>query len=68
MLSAFFGVVAAALGFWGVWIWRHEFVQFLKGMVPISLFMAGILALIIGLASVLTKPHPMLRKKDHEEE
>jgi len=62
MLSTFFGIAAIVLGLWGVSAWTTELLSFLKGMIPISLVFAGIIALIAGL-SRLNTPHPAGAKK-----
>lgn len=51
MLSALLGLLTIAVGFWGLFIWRSEFVLFLKGIVPSSLVFAGLVALIAGLGN-----------------
>ena len=66
MMSFIFGMAAMAFGLWGVWAWQEDFIHFLKGCIPISLFLSGVLAVIIGLISWGKKPHPALGKKDHE--
>lgn len=63
MISFLFGMVSIALGVWGVLVWHGEFITVLKGLLPVSLFFAGIVAVISGLAGSSGKPpvHP----KDH---
>ena len=50
MLSAFFGVLAVLAGLWGIQTWFGDLVHFLKGIIPISLFFSGLIAIIAGLA------------------
>lgn len=52
MMSVLLGLVATALGFCGAWVWRVEFVDVLKGLLPVSLFFAGLFAVIAGLSSL----------------
>jgi hypothetical protein len=66
MLSSFFGALVASLGLWCGWIWRHDFVQFLKGCVAVSLFLSGVITIIIGLSTRRESPRTTLHKKDHE--
>ncbi len=62
MLSFLFGLVAVLCGIWGMRVWNVELISFLRGMLPVSLFFVGILAIIIGFASFSTKP-PSSHKK-----
>jgi hypothetical protein len=52
MLSTLFGIVSMTAGLWGMWIWRHEFVFFLKGFLPVSFVFAGLVAIIVGISSL----------------
>jgi hypothetical protein len=63
MVSAVFGVILSALGLWGVFRWSAELVQFLKGMFPISLVFAGVIAIVAGISSFSTKTPPGAKKK-----
>jgi hypothetical protein len=51
MISFIFGLLAMVLGAWGALVWRAELLMFLKGFLPISLFLSGVLAVIVGIAS-----------------
>ncbi len=55
MISLLFGLASAALGLSGLWIWRAEFLQFLKGVLPVSLLFAGVVAVLAGLSGVIAK-------------
>jgi len=50
MMSAFLGLGAILLGGWGVWMWRLQFFHFLQGFIPVSMVLAGLVALVIGLS------------------
>ena len=63
MLSALFGLAAILLGLWGMWIWGIDLIHFLKGMIPISLFFAGLIAVIAGLSNLSPKNPPPGSKK-----
>jgi len=56
MLSFLFGLIAVLLGALGMRMWNAEWVSFLKGMIPMSLFFAGLIAIIAGFASLTSKP------------
>jgi hypothetical protein len=62
MISTIFGLASVALGFWGICAWSSEFLIVLKGLVPVSLFFAGIVAVIVGLSRLSAPPPP---PKDH---
>ena len=63
MLSAIFGLGAVVLGLWGMWTWGTDLVHFIKGMLPISLCFAGIIAIIAGLSNLSPKNPPPGPKK-----
>ncbi len=50
MASVAAGLLAMILGLVGLWVWRWDFARFLKGMIPLSLFLAGLIAIIAGLS------------------
>ena len=64
MLSILFGCVAILLGAWGMWWWRADLAAFFRGWVPISLFFAGIIAIIAGTAP---KAPPSIPKKRNDD-
>ncbi|MBF0280465.1 MAG: hypothetical protein HQM13_21895 [SAR324 cluster bacterium] len=49
MPSIIVGVVACALGFWGLSIWLWSVAEFLRGAVPIALILFGLVAIGGGL-------------------
>jgi hypothetical protein len=63
MLSAIFGLGAVVLGLWGMYTWGLDLIHFLKGMIPISMFFAGIIAIIAGFSSLSSKRPPSGSKK-----
>ena len=56
MISMLFGIVAAACGLWGIFTWWNELLLLLKGLLPISLFFSGIVALIVGVSRLNAPP------------
>ncbi len=42
------GAIAAALGLLGLGFWFGEFLQILKGIIPVMLLLAGCLAIYLG--------------------
>lgn len=65
MLATTVGIAFVILGLWGMIHWGQELVFILKGLLPISLFLGGIVAAIVGIASL--KPSEELQKlaEDH---
>lgn len=64
MLATVVGIAFVVMGLWGMFQWRHEFVFVLKGFLPVSLFLGGIVAAIVGIASL--KPSAELKKLAEE--
>jgi len=62
MLSFMFGLIAVLMGGWGMMMWSDSLMGFLKGMLPLSLCLAGFIAMIMGIASLNSKP-PQGNKK-----
>ncbi len=52
MISVLFGLASLGAGLWGLYVWRMEFVAFLKGFLPICLVFAGAVAVIMGSAGM----------------
>lgn len=68
-MSFLFGLAACAFGLWGVWVWRGDFLLLLRGFLPISLFLSGALAIVIGLSSWRAKSPPSISgQKDHDKD
>ncbi len=49
MASIIFGLIALALGLWGVSAWWWSIVEILRGIVPIMLILLGLVALGAGV-------------------
>jgi len=60
------GIVAGILGIIGLTFWWKDFLEILKGMVPIMLLLGGVLAIAIGVDNVRTNRR--LQKEREEEE
>jgi len=52
MMSAFFGFLFAVAGLWGLWRYSDELLAVLKGLLPLSFFLGGLIAVVIGLTSL----------------
>ncbi len=57
------GLIAVLLGLWGMFHWAGEFLIIIKGLIPVSLVFAGIVALIVGLSAKSSSPSD---KQGHE--
>jgi hypothetical protein len=60
MLATMVGLAFMAVGLWGMFHWWQELTVVLKGLIPISLFLGGGVAAVVGLASL--KPSAELQK------
>ncbi len=52
MPSVIFGLLALALGLWGMTAWWWSVTEFLRGAVPVALIVLGLVALAAGVQSV----------------
>ena len=43
------GIIAAVLGIWGIVGWWDNFGDFLRGSLPLALFIGGLIAINTGL-------------------
>jgi len=50
MLAAAMGLLCILAGLWGMWCWRADLLFLMKGLVPVSLVFAGIVAMVAGLS------------------
>ncbi|MBF0381850.1 MAG: hypothetical protein HQL69_12580 [Magnetococcales bacterium] len=57
MANIIFGLVALALGLWGVSVWWWSIVEILRGIVPIALILLGLVALGAGVTKMRDKEH-----------
>ncbi|MBF0447320.1 MAG: hypothetical protein HQL67_03880 [Magnetococcales bacterium] len=49
MANIIFGLVSLALGLWGVSVWWWSIVELLRGLVPLSLILLGLVAIGAGV-------------------
>ncbi|MBF0348870.1 MAG: hypothetical protein HQL81_14480 [Magnetococcales bacterium] len=49
MANIIFGLIALALGLWGLSVWWWSVVELLRGIVPLFLIMLGFIALGAGI-------------------
>ena len=54
MPSVIFGLLALALGLWGLTAWWWSVTEFLRGAVPVALIGLGLVALAAGVQAVRT--------------
>ena len=52
MTAVLVGLVFFVFGLWGMIHWFSEFMLFMKGMIPISLFVGGVVAIIAGFSGL----------------
>lgn len=52
MLATLVGLIFVAGGLWGMVHWRQELLLVLKGLLPLCAFFGGVVALIVGIASM----------------
>ncbi|HIJ84200.1 MAG: hypothetical protein HW380_1216 [Magnetococcales bacterium] len=52
MANIIFGLVALALGLWGLSVWWWSVVEMLRGVVPLLLVILGFIALGAGITRV----------------
>ncbi len=52
MIATLVGLVFIVLGCWGILAWFHDFIVVVRGFVPISLVLGGIVAVASGLGSI----------------
>ncbi len=72
MWSIIGGIVAAVLGVWGLIAWWPDFLQVLRGAIPILAVLGGVVAIIAGASSVKeareAKKAEMAEKAEKKEE
>ncbi|MFN3077343.1 MAG: magnetosome protein MamI [Alphaproteobacteria bacterium] len=49
------GLLALALGLWGMSVWWWSVVDLLRGVMPIVLIVVGVLALAVGVTAAKTE-------------
>ena len=63
MPSIIVGLLAFAMGLWGLSVWWYSVEELLRGLVPLLLLLFGMVALIAGVSRVATAP-----KDDRDDE
>jgi len=63
MASILIGLAVAIISFLGVLRWRAELVIVLKGFLPISVCIVGILAIVIGVSAMIPRDNEKLELK-----
>lgn len=58
MPSIIFGLIAMALGLWGLSAWWYSAVEALRGLMPLVLILVGLVALGAGITSVRLPGRP----------
>lgn len=51
-MAIFVGLIFIALGLWGLSHWLPDFLVVIKGLGPLVLLTSGVLAVVVGLASL----------------
>ena len=57
MTSVLFGLAFILFGVWGMNAWFGDLLLVLRGLAPLSLFLGGVVALIVGLSSFRPAPN-----------
>ena len=60
------GVIAVVIGLISLFVWRMEFLDILKGSLPIFLFLGGALAIYVGFDEMQDKIREEKRRRDEE--
>lgn len=55
MLTVLMGSIAALIGVIGVVACWSDFLSFLRGILPVSLFFSGLIAIIAGISRLASK-------------
>lgn len=51
MTAVLFGIAFVLFGLWGMNHWFSDLLLILRGLAPFSLFLGGVVALVVGLSS-----------------
>jgi threonine/homoserine/homoserine lactone efflux protein len=62
------GIVAVILGVVGLIAWWADFLEVLKGIIPIVLVLGGALAIYLGIEEIKTAPPSPTKEEDKKEE
>ncbi len=60
------GVIAAVVGLISLFVWRMEFLDILKGSLPIFLFLGGALAIYVGFDEMQDKMREEKQRQNEE--
>jgi hypothetical protein len=52
MIAVLVGLVFVVLGIWGVAHWFADFLTMVRGLVPVSLALGGIVSMVVGFSSL----------------
>ena len=52
MTAIFVGIIFIVVGAWGLIHWFGDFLAFVRGMVPVSFFLGGLMAFVAGVATL----------------
>jgi len=55
MASIIAGLLTAVVSGYFLVIWKTELAVFLKGILPVSFFLAGLIAIVAGISSLVSK-------------
>lgn len=55
MTAIFVGLSFVVVGIWGMMRWFPDFLIFARGLLPFSLFLGGVMALIAGVSSLQSR-------------
>jgi hypothetical protein len=61
MIASLIGIFFIGLGLWGLIHWFREFLILICGLLPVSLLVGGVVAVVSGISSSRTR-----RRGDHE--
>ena len=68
MLAVILGLVFVIAGGFGVFVWRADFINVLKGLLPFLFFMGGIISVIAGVTSIVESLEPKPSAENSQQE
>lgn len=60
MISTLIGILFVVIGFMGTLRWAEEFAVILRGLIPVSLILGGLVGILAGVSSLQAR-----RKRDN---